>query len=223
MSRWIESVVTSSQSKSGYEYLLYRPNDPSSVVSSDKSRTWPAILFLHGAGENYRGVAINLLIQKFIEAINRQDVELIPPCFIIAPQAKNRGWNNSSLKTLVDEVVQHYPIDSNRLYGTGLSMGGYGIWSLAADYPQLFAAIIPICGGGDTSSAKRLKDLPTWVFHSRGDPIVPHSQSDQMVKALRAAGAEHVEFTTYEDDLHDSWTQTYQNQNTWSWLFKQKK
>src|SRR5205085_2048760 len=104
-----------------------------------------------------------------------------------------------------EEIVAQYQVDPQRIYLTGLSMGGGGTWALAAAYPERFAAIVPICGaGGAAADAKRLKDLPTWVFHGAKDRTVPVARSETMVNALRAVGAKEVKFTVYPDADHDS-------------------
>ena len=104
------------------------------------------------------------------------------------------------------------------MYLTGLSMGGFGTWTLAAAYPRRFAAIAPICGGGSPKDAPKLKSLPIWVFHGAQDKTVPLARSEDMVKALKGAGAGEVKFTVYPDAGHDSWTATYDNPELYSWL-----
>ena len=101
-------------------------------------------------------------------------------------------------------------------------MGGYGTWALAAAQPDRFAAIIPICGGGNPKDAARIKDLPIWVFHGAKDPTVPLARSQEMVDALKAAGSD-VKFTVYPDAVHDCWTETYDNPEVYSWLLSHKK
>jgi predicted peptidase len=102
-------------------------------------------------------------------------------------------------------------------------MGGYGTFSLVAAYPDRFAAAIPICGGGSPASAKKIKDLPIWVFHGAKDETVPAKRSEVMVKALKDAGSKSVKFTLYPEAKHDSWTQTYRNEKVWEWLLQQKR
>ena len=128
-----------------------------------------------------------------------------------------------ALNALLDDVVGKYRVDKDRIYVTGLSMGGFGTWSLAAAHPERFAAIAPICGGGNPTDAKKLKDLPIWVFHGAKDQTVPASRSDAMVKALKEAGSERVKFTLYPDAGYDSRTETYKNPEFWDWLLKQQR
>ena len=102
-------------------------------------------------------------------------------------------------------------------------MGGFGTWGLAAAYPDKFAAIMPICGGGDAHDAAKLKHLAIWVFHGAKDNVVPPNRSESMVKALKDHGAGNVKFTLYPNAGHDSWTETYNNPEVWDWLLKQKR
>ena len=144
------------------------------------------------------------------------------PFIFVAPQAETR-WNAAALNELLDDVVAKHKVDRDRVYVTGLSMGGFGTWSLAMAYPDKFAAIIPICGGGNPANAAKIKDLPIWVFHGAKDKIVPPVRSEAMVKALKEAGAQNVKFTLYPDAGHNSWTPTYKNPEVWDWLLKQKR
>lgn len=124
---------------------------------------------------------------------------------------------------LVDEVVAKFNVDKERQYVTGLSMGGYGTWSMLASYPERFAAGIPICGGGDPKTAAKFTSTPVWVFHGAKDAGVPISRSEEMVKALQEAGSKSVKFTVYPEAGHDSWTETYNNQAVYDWLLSQRK
>ncbi len=143
---------------------------------------------------------------------------------LVAPQnSGKKGWNAAAVGALLDDVVANHKVDKDRIYVTGLSMGGFGTWSLAAAFPDKFAAIIPICGGGNPANAKKIKDLPIWVFHGAKDQVVPASRSEAMVQALKDAGAENVKFTLYPNAGHDAWTPTYSNQEVWDWLLKQKR
>ncbi|HEX5444020.1 MAG TPA: prolyl oligopeptidase family serine peptidase, partial [Pirellulales bacterium] len=184
-------------------------------------KKWPLILFLHGSGES--GDDLNKVKihgpPKIVET--KHDF----PFIVVSPQSSRRGWNVDALKGLLDEVLADYRVDRNRVYLTGLSMGGFGTWSLAAAYPDTFAAIAPICGGGNPSEAKRLKDLPIWVFHGAKDPAVPLQRSQDMVDALKAAGADekNLKFTVYPDAGHDSWTETYNNPELYKWLLSHQR
>ncbi len=146
------------------------------------------------------------------------------PFIIVSPQCpKERRWIDQTdvLINLLDDIIERYSVDQSQVYLTGLSMGGQGTWKLATDYPHRFAAIVPICGRGDTVLARRsLKKMPVWVFHGAKDKIVPISKSEEMVEALRQAGSTTVKFTAYPDADHDSWNRTYTNPQLYDWFLE---
>jgi len=196
-------------------YLLYVPKD----YSADKA--WPLVVFLHGAGE--RGSNLEQLkahgLPKLIA--QGQDFEFI----VVSPQCPTNKWwvgLDSHVIALIDETMDRYNVDKNRVYLTGLSMGGYGTWSITAGYPERFAAIAPICGGGQPYLARNLKDVPVWAFHGAKDNVVPLQQSQQMVDAVNAAGG-NAKLTVYPEAWHDSWTQTYANPELFKWLLSHSK
>jgi predicted peptidase len=195
------------------EYLLFLPEG---YETSEKE--YPLILFLHGAGESGSGLERIKKhgMPKVLET--RRDL----PFIVVSPQSLGRGWNPEALNALLDRIILDYRVDRDRVYLTGLSMGGYGTWALAAEHPERFAAIAPICGGGNPANASKLKDLPIWVFHGAKDPTVPLSQSQIMVDALKAVGSS-VKFTIYPDAVHDSWTETYDNPELFAWLLSHKR
>ncbi len=116
--------------------------------------------------------------------------------------------------------MQAYKIDPKRIYLTGLSMGGYGTWATAIEYPERFAAIAPICGGGDPKRADRLKSTPTWAIHGEKDKAVSVEKSIAMIDAMRQAGAVEARLTLHPDAGHDSWTRTYDDPAFYDWLLK---
>jgi predicted peptidase len=125
---------------------------------------------------------------------------------------------------LLDRIIARHTIDTTRLYLTGLSMGGFGAWYLAAAHPQRFAAIAPICGGGVWAhgfpeKVRALKDTPVWAFHGAKDNVVPPSESKKLAKLLRACGG-NVRLTIYPNVKHDSWTQTYANPKLYEWFLQ---
>jgi predicted peptidase len=142
------------------------------------------------------------------------------PFILISPQSPGHGWNAALLNELLDQAMSDYRVDPDRVYLTGLSMGGFGTWALAAAHPEKFAAIVPICGGGNTSDARKLAKLPIWVFHGAKDETVSPERSKSMVRAIQAAGGT-PKFTLYPDAGHDSWTVTYDNPELYDWLLKQ--
>jgi predicted peptidase len=199
--------------KAMLNYLLHLP------PGYDKSeKPFPLILFLHGAGET--GKDLKLVKKhgppKVVE--KKKDFSFI----VVSPQAPVRGWKTGQLLALLDDVEKQYKVDRDRVYLTGLSMGGFGTWALAAAAPERFAAIAPICGGGDPRTAPKLKGLPIWVFHGAKDRIVVPKRSEDMVEALKKAGQE-VKFTLYPDAGHDSWTATYNNPELYKWFLEHKR
>jgi predicted peptidase len=196
------------------DYLLYLP------AGYDNDKTdWPLLVFLHGSGE--RGDDLEKVKVHGPPKLIAEGKPL--PFIVVSPQAPRRRWDPATLNAFLDDLVAKYRVDKDRIYLTGLSMGGAGTWALAGAYPERFAAIVPICGGGDPADAPKLKDIPVWVFHGAKDEAVPVSRSEEMVKALREAGAKTVEFTVYPDAEHDSWTETYANPRLYEWLLNQRR
>lgn len=198
-------------------YLLFLPEDYD-PEEYDKEKSWPMILFLHGAGES--GSDLDKVKAHGPPKIVQMKKDF--PFIVVSPQSRRFGWNVDALIALLDHVVSKHRVDPHRIYLTGLSMGGYGTWSLAAHAPDRFAAIVPICGGGNPDDAEKLKNLPIWVFHGAKDRTVPVSRSERMVEAIKAAGG-NVEFTVYPDAGHDSWTETYDDPKLYEWLLKHKR
>jgi predicted peptidase len=195
------------------QYLLYLPKN------YDKKWAWPLVLFLHGAGE--RGSDLKQIKKHGPPKLIEEGKQF--PFVVVSPQCPDqKWWEPVSLTALLDEIVEKYKIDKDRIYVTGLSMGGFGTWSLAAYSPQRFAAIAPICGGGEPIIAKNYAHLPVWVFHGAKDPVVPIARSQAMVDALQQAGG-HVTFTVYPNAAHDAWTETYANPKLYEWLLEQKR
>jgi len=199
--------------KSKLKYLLYLP--PGYEKASEPL---PLIVFLHGRGEtgdDLKKVKIHGP-PKVVE--KKKDF----PFIVVSPQAPQPRWRPAEVIALIDGVCDKYKVDKDRIYLTGLSMGGFGTWATAAVYPDRFAAIAPICGGGDPRTAEKLKGLPIWVFHGAKDSAVPPARSEAMVKALKEAGHE-VKYTLYPDAGHDSWTVTYDNPELYKWFLEHKR
>ena len=201
---------------------------------------WPMLLFLHGAGErgrNLEEVKVHgppKLIDKFPELKNS---------VVVSPQCpRNSWWVSKTLMALVREVLSSHgkKINEQRIYVTGLSMGGYGSWDLISKNNDFFAAAAPICGGGSierlkgvlkTKGAKpfdindliKVKDMPIWAFHGSNDKTVPQKESEVLVEALKEAGNKSIKFTSYKGVGHDSWTRTYNNPKFYKWLYSQER
>lgn len=195
-------------------YLLHLPNG----YEKESPQKWPLILFLHGMGE--RGDDMEKVKVHGIPKIVEQEPGF--PFIAVSPQCPaDSFWNaeHDAVIALLDEIAANYNVDSNRIYLTGLSMGGYGTWHLASVYPGRFAAIVPICGGGNPERAEALKKTPVWAFHGAKDEAVPLKESEKMVDALRACGG-NAQLTVYPEAKHDSWTETYANPEVYAWLLR---
>ena len=155
------------------------------------------------------------------------------PFIVVSPQCPaKQTWSGDLLLKLLEEVCASQAVDRQRVYLTGLSMGGFGTWNLGLAHPELFAAIAPICGGGNAAHLREaltpqtrqaLIGLPVWAFHGAKDNVVPVAQSESMVQALRDIGAREVKLTIYPEAKHDSWSQTYSNPEFYQWLLEHKR
>ena len=206
------------------QYLIYLPKD----YEAQSKKRWPLMLFLHGAGE--RGTNIAKVAVHGPPKLVKQGRDF--PFIIVSPQCPNgERWDNDVLLALLDEVGEKYRVDESRVYLTGLSMGGYGTWSLGLTHPERFAAIAPICGGGDPivlllADPKKVaatKSLGVWAFHGAKDPVVPPAESERMVEALKKSGCKEVELTIYPEAQHDSWTETYNNPKLYEWFLDHRR
>lgn len=190
-------------------YLLFLPEG-----YGEDGRRWPLLLFLHGAGE--RGDDLERVKVHGPPRIVQSRPDF--PFVVVSPQVpENRIWSTRFLDALLNEVVERHAVDPDRIYVTGLSMGGYGTWDLAMEFPDRFAAIAPVSGGGVPSGACALRHLPVWAFHGAKDEIVPVERTGTIVERLRQCGGE-PRFTVYPDAGHDAWTRTYEDPALYEWL-----
>lgn len=195
------------------DYLLYLPEQ------YETAESLPMIVFLHGAGE--RGSNIERVKRHGPPKIVESDPDF--GFIVLSPQCPSgQRWNAPDIMALVRHVMDTHKVDRDRVYLTGLSMGGYGTWDTAVNYPHEFAAIAPICGGGNPRYARRIKHLPAWVFHGAKDKVVPISQSQDMVQGMEKAGGT-PKFTIYPEAGHDSWTASYANSELYRWFLQHKK
>jgi predicted peptidase len=215
--------------------VKYRWSAPESL---ETGKTYPLVLFLHGAGE--RGDDNSAQLKHGVLPILAGADKLKQPCFLIAPQCPtDRWWSPINRETmhlspadkpnllldavlaLVDATLKQQPVDAKRFYVTGLSMGGFATWDLLGRVPGRIAAAVPICGGGDPSLAAKFKDVPLHAFHGEADAVVPVRTTREMVQALEAAGGK-PQVTYYPGVNHDSWTRTYLDPELIGWLFDQR-
>jgi predicted peptidase len=201
----------------GLSYLEYRPND------FDETKKYPVLIYLHGAGE--RGIKDFELLKyhgPIMEAENGLDL----PFVIISPQcAPECTWFNYGERLI--ELSEHCQktsyMDEKRIYLTGNSMGGFGSWFLACARPDIFAAVVPICGGGMPWNAYMLENVPVWAFHCEGDPSVEVYETEKMIAALRSCSKSEVKETIYPYQHHNAWTETYHNPVVYEWLLNKSK
>lgn len=211
------------KNEDGHEspYVVFVP------AKLDKTKPNPVLLFLHGAGET-KGGSMMPIQQGIAPHIKRIEDKGQSFKFItIIPQAESRGWqvetaNAKRALAMLDAVVKEYNGDPKRLYLTGLSMGGFGTWSIAAAHPDKFAAIVPICGGGKTEWAEKLKDLPIWCFHGDQDGAVKVQLSREMIGAVKKAGGK-PRYSEFPNVGHNSWDAAYAHDELYSWLLSQAK
>ena len=198
------------------KYVLFIPHNYS------EGGTFPLILFLHGMGESgddgLKQVKVGLG-----RAIKKQEKQF--PFIAIFPQSQKKNWQAGSPDgmraiEILAEVQKELRVDPKRIYLSGLSMGGFGTWSIAAKYPERWAAMAPICGGGNPSKAELIKDIPCWCFHGDKDSAVPVEKSREMIKALKAAGG-NPNYTEYPGVGHNSWDKAYGTAELYEWMLKQ--
>jgi|AntRauTorckE6833_2_1112554.scaffolds.fasta_scaffold11351_2 predicted peptidase len=214
--------------------VLYRYAAPAKIKDGEKV---PLVLFLHGSGE--RGDNNKAQLKHGAKDILKNAEQLDDPVFLIAPQCPNGRWwaepqedrkrladakgPNAlldALLELVDQTASEQAVDPDRIYITGLSMGGFGTWSVLARKPEVFAAAIPICGAGDPETVGAFKDLPIRIFHGANDDVVPPAGSQLMFDALKQAGSD-AKLTLYPGVGHNSWTRTYNDKEVIRWLLAQ--
>ncbi len=221
-----------------FRYRLLRP-EPGTGDGQEAARH-PLVLFLHGAGERGSDNAKQL---KYLPTwLAEPAVRRRHPCFVLAPQCRmDERWVDVSwadkksppqLATptadlaaairALEETIARERVDLDRIYLTGLSMGGFGTWDLATRMPERFAAILPICGGGDEGVAARIVRLPTWSFHGDADRVVSVERSRSMIEAVRAAGGRPI-YSELAGVGHDSWTPAYRDGFVLDWLFSQRR
>lgn len=216
--------------------VLYRFAQPGIV---ETGKTYPLILFLHGAGE--RGSDNNAQTKQGVMPILENAAKLAQPVFLIAPQCPKDLWwcppaegllrltdaggENplmDAVLALVERTTEKNPVDRSRIYLTGISMGGFGSWDLLTRAPETFASAIPICGGGDPDKVEKFKDVPIRIYHGAADETVPPEASRMMADALEKAGGEPA-LVLYPGGGHNCWTRTYADPEVIEWLLSQRR
>lgn len=215
-------------------------------INYDRNKKYPLVVFLHGSGE--RGNDNEKQLEHGGKLFSRNDVMNNYPAIVVFPQCpENISWNSMSVDrtknspvrgidysnpepwplaatyNLINSLITTENIDKKRVYLSGLSMGGFGTFEMIYRHPQLFAAALPICGGGDEKSYdKRVKNIPFWIFHGDADQAVDVKLSRQMVEKLKQIGAT-VKYTEYPGVGHNSWDNVFAEPDYLKWMFLQKK
>ncbi len=208
-----QSFPGSGDPNTGLGYLLYLPEN---YGRSDAR--FPLLLFLHGAGE--RGTDLSLVKIHGPPRLIEEGRQF--PFIVVSPQCPERqGWHVKTLLALLDDLEARYSIDRDRVYVSGLSMGGVGTWGLIAAAPDRFAAAVPICGHSHPAAAAQAARVPIWVVVGDRDFVVLVGNSLGMVNSLQAMQAD-VKFTRYSGVGHDSWTQTYGTPELYEWMLRHR-
>ncbi|MBR5613996.1 MAG: prolyl oligopeptidase family serine peptidase [Clostridia bacterium] len=198
----------------GMQYAVKFPKD------YEIENKYPVLMFLHGAGT--RGNDINkVFTNPFFEEIQKHSEF---PFIVVAPLCNADTWFDifSNVIEFTKYISTISFTDERKIYGIGASMGGYALWQLAMSCPEVFAAIVPICGGGMYWNAARIKDIPVWAFHGAKDDVVSMDESERMVDAVNRAGG-NARLTVYPESAHDAWTDTYGNYGVFEWLLENEK
>ena len=198
------------------DYVMCFPDD----YSPDKK--YPLLIYLHGAGS--RGGDISIVSDAVTGPIGEINRGHRLPFIIAAPQCNAKMWFEISETVLgfIDMVAARQDVDRTRIYLSGTSMGGYACWYFAMFRADLFAAILPVCGGGLPAFASYLKGLPVWAHHGALDNVVDVNESLAMVRQLRRLGSE-VRLTIYPDREHDSWVPAFADPEVYTWLLTHRR
>ena len=218
-------LTYSSENGVNIPYRFFEPEN------CEDGKVYPLVVYLHGSGgrgsDNIRQVSGGNIWGARIWLLSENQRSF--PCFVIAPQSSTEdfAWTKEELailKTLLDQMIQNFSIDKNRIYVTGQSMGGYGAWLMLTTYPELIAAGVPVCGGGQPEKAGAIvkNNVGIWAFHGSNDPAVPVEKSREMIEAIEEAGGKPL-YTEYPGVGHASYKGAYTEKGLLSWLFSQKK
>jgi predicted esterase len=188
----------------------------------DESHKWPLILFLHGSGEIGDDGVKPTTIGLGPHIVSRSTRF---PFIAVFPQAHAlwfRGIEEAAVWLTLDAVLKEYRVDPDRIYLTGLSMGGFATWEMSVARPDLFAAVVPVCGAGPLGFMSNMVHLPVWAFHGAADPNVPVARSRELIEELKQLGAE-PRYTEFPGVGHNSWDAAYATPQLWRWLLKQRR
>jgi poly(3-hydroxybutyrate) depolymerase len=213
--------IYTNASQAKLPYRLFVPtNDPAGQV-------FPLVIFLHGIGERGSDNIAQVRAQPHcLSFVSYENQRLFPTCFVAPQCPSSRTWSDAvmveQVGDLIEALVAEYPIDTNRLYITGLSMGGYGTWSLLDAAPTAFAAALPVCGGGSTDRCTNFMQVAIWDFHAADDGSVPVNESRRMIAALRLKGGTPI-YTEYRSGGHGIWANAYSTPGIVAWTMAQRR
>lgn len=220
----MRTFVAAPRGEQSMRYLLFKPKESLGATNL------PLVLSLHGGGpRNKFEHLLEPYAPGFAYGLGRlvsDDTQTNHPCFVVAPWSGERGWDIENLRLVLGILVslqKQFPIDTNRIYVTGQSMGGWGTWSLVTGRPDLWAAAVPICGGGDPRDAFQFKNVPVWAFHGSADRVVPVSYTRHMIEALQRAKGKPI-YWEYKDATHaDTAERAYCEPELMEWMFAQQR
>lgn len=220
-----EDRVTEDWEKMEFESLKFRFYGDKKMRSKKR---YPVLIYLHGKGSG--GTDNEKQLNGFVRNFAGGKFYRKNPAFILAPQCPddNKGWRGEYLEDvigLIKTAIEELPVDEDRVYITGVSMGGFGTWSALAKDPDLFAAAVPVCGGGNPATAKSIKKIPIWTHHGAADPVVSVEFTRKMVEALEKVRGD-IKYTEYDEASgikHNAWTPCYGNPKVFEWMFEQRK
>lgn len=200
-----------------FPFVMYRPKTI--------NESMPLIIQLHGAGEvGNGGFELNKVDIHGMSHLLMGDVEY--PSLFVMPQCPTGSFwvaEISKIHSFIKRIIEKYQVDENRVYLTGLSMGGYGTWYTALRYPEMFAAIVPVCGGGMVWKAGVL-GMPIWAFHGKEDDVVYPIETENMINKIRSVGTnqEEVNMTLFDHVGHNAWTYAYTPELI-NWMLSKKR
>jgi poly(3-hydroxybutyrate) depolymerase len=202
----------------GLRYGLFKP------ANYNSKKSYPLIVYLHGSTDT-----VSRDLSWYQEVVQKEN-----PCFVLSPKTTepNQGWGNTwenkhtpameKTLSLLDSVIKKYNIDKNRLYIYGISMGGFGTFSVLAKEPGKFAGAYAVCGGSNPEAASKIT-TPLWIFHGTEDDVVPVRLSKNMYDEMTKKGNKTVRYTEYAGVKHNSWENVSREKTLAMWLLSQKK
>ena len=221
---WERRTFISKRRREELKYLLFKP------ANVGTGTHLPLVLSLHGGAPRHH---FEDLLEPYLPGLAYGLGRLVSdetqqkyPSFIVAPWSNERNWDEANIRLtleVLDELAKEFHIDTNRIYVTGQSMGGWGTWSMITQHPRRFAAAIPICGGGQPEDAPRAKDVPVWAFHGTADNVVPVTYTREMIAALRKAGGNPLYWEYVGADHSGTAERAYSEPDLMDWMFAKSK